>query len=75
MSTFDIRNVIGALLGLYGVVLCACFFFLDPGVNPEDMAAKEASDNLWTGLGMVLVALAFFAWARLNPIRMEAHDA
>ncbi|KQB83937.1 hypothetical protein [Corynebacterium oculi] len=75
MSTFDIRNIIGALIGLYGIVLCLCSFLLDPGVNPEDMAPKQATDNLWTGLAMVGVAVIFFAWARLRPIRVEADDA
>ncbi|WPF67119.1 MULTISPECIES: cell wall anchor protein [unclassified Corynebacterium] len=75
MSTFDIRNVIGALIGLYGIVLCLCFFLLDPGVNPEDMAPKQATDNLWTGLAMVGVAAVFFAWARFKPIRMEGDHA
>ena len=30
-ATFDIRNVIGALLGFYGIVLIICSFVLDPG--------------------------------------------
>ena len=39
-SAFDLRNVIGALLGLYGIVLIICSFALDPGVNPETGMAK-----------------------------------
>ncbi|KQB86484.1 hypothetical protein [Corynebacterium lowii] len=75
MSAFDIRNVIGALMGLYGLLLCACFFLLDPGVNPDDATAKSAADNLWTGLALVAVALVFFLWARLSPIQVEEHHA
>lgn len=28
-GAFDLRNVIAALLGLYGLILLGCYFFLD----------------------------------------------
>lgn len=46
-GAFDLRNVIGALLGIYGIVLVVCSFALDPGVNPDTGLPKESSDNLW----------------------------
>ncbi|MGV0418028.1 cell wall anchor protein [Corynebacterium segmentosum] len=73
-GAFDLRNVIGALLGLYGIILIACYFFLDPGVNPDTAMPKEAANNLWAGLAMLAVAAIFVLWARLKPIRIPGED-
>ena len=67
-ATFDIRNVIGALLGFYGLVLIICSFVLDPGFNTDEQISKESSDNLWVGIALAVAALVFFLWARLRPI-------
>lgn len=67
-ATFDIRNVIGALLGFYGTVLIICSFVLDPGFNVDEKIPKESSDNLWVGIALAVTALVFFLWARLRPI-------
>ena len=64
----DIRNIIGLLLGIYGVVLLISAFLLDPGMNPDTGLPKDASYNTWTGLAMVIVAAVFFAWAKIRPI-------
>lgn len=63
-GAFDIRNIIGALLGLYGVILTLAGLLGDH--EPEKTGGINA--NLWTGLGLLAVALAFLAWARLRPI-------
>ena len=73
-GAFDLRNVIGALLGLYGIILIACYFVLDPGVNPDTAMPKEAANNLWAGLAMLAVAALFVLWARLKPIRIPGDD-
>ncbi|AFM07162.1 LPXTG cell wall anchor domain-containing protein [Corynebacterium pseudotuberculosis] len=70
-GAFDIRNVIGALIGLYGLVLVICSFALDPGVNPDTGVAKSSQDNLWSGLAMLLVGVIFFLWTRLRPIVID----
>lgn len=70
-GAFDLRNVIGALLGLYGIVLIICSFALDPGVNPETGMAKDSSDNLWAGIAMAAVAAGFMLWAKLCPIIVD----
>lgn len=62
---FDIRTIIGLLLGIYGVILVVTGFF-----TPD--AQVQRSDglnlNIWAGLGMVVVGAAFVLWARLRPI-------
>ena len=70
-GAFDIRNVIAALLGIYGIVLLLCAAFLDPGVNPETGAAKSSADNLWTGVALIVAALVLFAWSKLNPVIVD----
>ena len=61
---FDIRNIIGALMGLYGVILTLAGLFGDPEL--EKTGGVNA--NLWTGLALIAVAAVFIGWARLRPI-------
>jgi hypothetical protein len=61
-GAFDIRNVIGSLLTVYGVVLLIVFAFAG------NDARGDKDDNLWAGLVMLVVGLIFLAWARLRPI-------
>jgi hypothetical protein len=75
---FDIRNVIGALMAIYGVVLTIAGFA--PGLlrerekgasnNPVDLYFGTDA-NWWVGLALIGVAVAFFAWAWLRPVRVE----
>lgn len=64
-SLFDLRYVIGGLLGVYGVVL-VIRGLLD---GPEQIArAADTAINLWTGIGLVVVAAVFLVWARVRPL-------
>jgi hypothetical protein len=75
---FDIRNVIGALMAIYGVVLTIAGFV--PGLlrerdkgasnNPVDLYFGTDA-NWWVGLALIGVAAVFFAWAWLRPVRVE----
>ena len=82
---FDIRNVIGALLGIYGVVLTIAGFAPallrerekgDAGAvtNPVDLYFGTEA-NWWVGLALIVVAIVFFAWAMLRPVKVEATPA
>ena len=62
-GAFDIRNVIGALLALYGVILLATAAF--HGSAPK---GTNNSDNWWGGIALLVVGVGFLAWARLRPI-------
>jgi membrane-bound ClpP family serine protease len=69
-GAFDIRVFIGSLIGLYGVVLVLVGLF---GMSDSQLAKSDNLNiNLWAGLGMVVVALGFFAWARLRPVIVPA---
>jgi hypothetical protein len=62
-GAFDIRNVIGGLLALYGIVLVITGLVSDEA--PE--ATGDIDANLWSGIGLVVVGVAFLAWSRLRP--------
>jgi hypothetical protein len=64
-GAFDIRNFIGALIGLYGIILVLTSFF-DSG--EELSKADGVRINLWAGLGMLALAAFFLIWARLRPV-------
>lgn len=65
-TAFDVRIVIGLLLGIYGVVLVVTGLV----VTTEAELAKSdgVNINLWAGIGLVIAALVFLAWARLRPL-------
>ena len=65
-GAFDVRNVIAALIGFYGVVLVVVGL-VDNGEQALEKAGG-VNANLWTGLAMVAFALAVALWARLRPI-------
>jgi hypothetical protein len=60
----DIRNIIGLLLTAYGVILTLMGLFGD--TDSDKTGGVNA--NLWAGLAMLAVGLAFLGWARLRPI-------
>jgi hypothetical protein len=66
-GAFDIRNVIGALLGLYGIVL------LVTGIISDDTGEQtgDLDANLWAGIALVVVSAAFVAWARIRPLVVD----
>ncbi len=61
---FDIRNIIGALLATYGVILLATGLVADP--DPDKTGGINA--NLWAGLVLLVVGAGFLAWARVRPV-------
>jgi hypothetical protein len=63
-GAFDIRNVIGGLLGIYGIVLLATGALSDQA--PAETGQLHA--DLWAGGALVVVSVVFLAWARLRPI-------
>lgn len=63
-GAFDIRNIIGALMGVYGVILALAGVFGDQ----ETEKTGGVNANLWTGLALIVVAVLFIGWARIRPI-------
>ena len=68
-GAFDIRNIIGGLIGLYGVILTLMGIFGDQELDKTG----DVNANLWAGLAMVVFAAAFLVWARLRPTVVPDH--
>lgn len=64
-GAFDIRVVIAALIGIYGVVLTVLGII---GDADEIARSSGININLWAGIGMLVFSAAFILWARLRPI-------
>ncbi|TKK83958.1 hypothetical protein FDA94_31840 [Herbidospora galbida] len=61
---FDIRRILGGLFAVYGVILVVVGL-LD---GAEEIAKAEGVRiNLWTGIGMLVLAAIFLVWERLRP--------
>lgn len=67
---FDIRIFIGALLGVYGVIIT-----LTGLIGTDDSQLAKSNDfnvNLVAGLVMIAACVFFVAWARLRPVVVPA---
>jgi len=63
-GALDIRNIIGGLIAVYGVILILMGIF-------DDYDPKKTGDvnaNLWAGIVMAAVGGGFMLWAWLRPI-------
>ena len=63
-GAYDVRNVIAALIGFYGIVLVLVAFF----GKDESEKTGGVDANLWSGLAMIVFAVAFALWSRLRPV-------
>jgi len=68
-GALDIRNIIGALLGAYGVILLLMGIFGDT----ESDKTGDVNANLWAGIALVVVSAIFLTWARLRPVVVPEH--
>ena len=61
----DIRFVIASALGLIGVFLIICSFIFN---GADEMSKTGGIDaNLWSGLGLIAVALIMGLWWKIRP--------
>ena len=71
-GAFDIRNFIGTLLGLFGLILVIMGLV---AFSPDEAAKTDGMNaNLWAGLVMLVVGVLFVVWTKLDPIRMVVRD-
>lgn len=70
-GAFDIRVVIAALIGVYGLVLTILGIIADPA---EVDKADGLNINLWGGIAMLVFAAVFVLWSRLRPIVVPAES-
>ena len=71
-GAFDIRNFIGALLCLFGLILTLWGLI---AFTPDEAAKTDGMNaNLWAGLAMLVVGVLFVLWTKIDPIRMVVRD-
>jgi uncharacterized membrane protein len=68
VSLFDVRNIVGALMFLYGVVL-----FIASFTTSDSDKAKEGgvNANLWVGLVLLVFGALMITWAVTRPIVVD----
>jgi hypothetical protein len=69
-GAFDVRVIIGSLLGIYGVILTLMGLFGD--AETEKTGGPNA--NLWAGLALLATSAVFLIWWRLRPIVVPEPD-
>ncbi len=71
-SLFDLRRIIAALFGIYGVILVIL------GLGASDAEIDKAAGwnlNLWVGVAMLVIAAIFVLWAFGRPLSEDLDDA
>ena len=66
---FDLRVLIGIVLGIYGLMLFVT------GLTDTKASLAKADGlpiNLWFGIFLIVIAGVFFVWRRLAPIHHKA---
>jgi hypothetical protein len=68
---FDVRRIIGGLFLLYGVTMIVTGL-----VGSHEIKTKASGINidLWSGIVMVIFAIAMLAWALLRPTGPEPEE-
>jgi len=69
---FDIRNIIGALLGIYGIVLLVVGVVATS--QREIDRAGGVNANIWVGIVLVVIGVLFVVWARTRPIVVDEEE-
>jgi hypothetical protein len=68
-GAYDVRTVISGLIGFYGIVLTIVGIVDN---SPSDRAKTgDVNANLWAGIAMIVVALAFALWLKLRPVVVD----
>ena len=68
---FDIRNVVGGLMVVYGVILLIASF----GTSDAQKAkADGVNANLWVGIVLLVFGILMLAWAVLRPLEVDEDE-
>ena len=72
-GVFDVRVLIGALLGIYGVALTIYGLAF---TSEADLAKVNGENlNLWTGVTLIVASAIFIVWARVRPVMVPMDQA
>ncbi|MDQ1526890.1 MAG: hypothetical protein QOG18_1503 [Microbacteriaceae bacterium] len=65
---FDLRNLLGALFVLYGIIVTILGIVNGAADNKQ---TGGIDINLWSGLAMLVLGVLFFLWQRWAPVPEE----
>ncbi len=68
VSLFDVRNIIGALMFLYGLILVLASFSTS---DADKAKADGVNANLWVGLALLVFGVLMLVWAITRPIVVD----
>lgn len=67
---FDLRWIIALLIGIFGVVVTLMGIFDAASSTAASGRSVGVNVNLWTGIPMIVLAVAFGIWAAVRPVRV-----
>ncbi|HVV21513.1 MAG TPA: hypothetical protein VHF06_18915 [Pseudonocardiaceae bacterium] len=67
VSLFDLRWILTILFGVYGIVVTLMGLFAHAKTDTASGQDIGVNVNLWTGVPMLVVAIAFAVWALARP--------
>jgi drug/metabolite transporter (DMT)-like permease len=71
-NLLDIRRIIGALLGVYGVILLVAGIV---GSDADKNKAAGLNINLYVGIGLIVASALFWFWALSRPLTEVLKEA
>ncbi len=71
-GAFDIRSIIGGLLGLYGLILVAVGLWFTE--DSDKVKADGENLNLVVGIGLLAAGALFIAWVVLRPLKVPVPE-
>ena len=71
VSLFDLRWILAVLFGVYGIVVTLMGLFAHAKTSTASGQDVGVNVNLWTGVPMLVVAIAFAVWAVARPTFLE----
>lgn len=69
-GAFDVRSIIGGLLGAYGIILVVVGLFF---TSSDDLSKADGENlNLIVGIGLLVFAALMIGWVVLRPLPVPA---
>ena len=71
-GAFDIRSIIGGLLGLYGLILLVVGLWFTEA--SDKVKADGENLNLMVGIGLLVFAALMILWVVLRPLKVPVPE-
>lgn len=71
-GAFDVRSIIGGLLGVYGLILVVTGLWFTEAADKAKVNGTNL--NLWAGLGLLAFAALMIGWVVLRPLTVPVED-